>query len=262
MFLIWEQCHFIVKEGIVLEYKILGKWIKVDQAKIDVIAKLPPLISMKGERCNDFLGTCRIISAIHERYLLGGCFFVQIALEETVFEFDTNFVKAFLFLKEKLVSAQIIIASKSSIPFEMMCDSIGLALGSFLRQRKNKLFHLAYYVRKTLNRAQNNYTITEQTDHATLRYLMAKKEAKPHFIWWLLLLQEFDFEVKDRKDCKNQVADHLSQLKLSVALAKQRAIDEAFPNDLVMMLSRLKPWYEDYANYLVCGIVIDVLKHY
>lgn len=100
-------------------------------------------------------------------------------------------------------------------------------------------------------------------DHATLSYLMAKKEEKLHLIWWLLLLQEFDFEVMVRKDCKNQVADHLSQLKLSVALAKERAIDEAFLNDLVMMLSRgLTPWYDDYANYLVCGIVLDVLKHY
>ena len=37
------------------------------------------------------------------------------------------------------------------------------------------------------------------TDHSALRYLMAKKDAKPRLIRWVLLLQEFDFEVKDRK---------------------------------------------------------------
>ncbi|GJZ00321.1 reverse transcriptase domain-containing protein [Tanacetum coccineum] len=40
--LIWEKCHFMVKEGIVLGYKISKNGIEVDRAKVDVIAKLPP----------------------------------------------------------------------------------------------------------------------------------------------------------------------------------------------------------------------------
>ncbi|KAF3634668.1 hypothetical protein FXO38_25027 [Capsicum annuum] len=51
------------------------------------------------------------------------------------------------------------------------------------------------------------------TDHAPLRYLMAKKDAKPRLIRWVLLLQGFDFEVKDNKGCENQVADHLSRME-------------------------------------------------
>ena len=42
---------------------------------------------------------------------------------------------------------------------------------------------------------------------------MAKKGAKPRLIRWVLLLQEFDFEVRDRKGTKNQVVDHLSRLE-------------------------------------------------
>ena len=41
---------------------------------------------------------------------------------------------------------------------------------------------------------------------------MAKKDVKPRLIRWVLLLQEFDFEVLDRKGTENQVADHLSRL--------------------------------------------------
>ena len=49
------------------------------------------------------------------------------------------------------------------------------------------------------------------TDHSALRYLMAKKDAKPRLIRWVLLLKEFYFEVLDRKGTENQVADHLSR---------------------------------------------------
>lgn len=51
------------------------------------------------------------------------------------------------------------------------------------------------------------------TDHIALRYLMEKKDAKPRLIRWVLLLQEFDFKFKDRKGCKNQVANQLSRLE-------------------------------------------------
>ena len=50
-------------------------------------------------------------------------------------------------------------------------------------------------------------------DHSALRYLMAKKDEIPRLIRWVLLLQEFDFEVMDRKETENQVADHLSRLE-------------------------------------------------
>jgi hypothetical protein len=37
------------------------------------------------------------------------------------------------------------------------------------------------------------------TDHAALKYLLTKKDAKPHLIRWTLLLQEFDLEIRDKK---------------------------------------------------------------
>lgn len=51
------------------------------------------------------------------------------------------------------------------------------------------------------------------TDHAVIRFLMSKPEAKPRLTRWILLLQEFDITIVDRKWSKNNVADHLSRLE-------------------------------------------------
>ena len=51
------------------------------------------------------------------------------------------------------------------------------------------------------------------TDHAAIKYLMTKKEAKPRLIRWVQLLQEFDLQIKDKKGCDNVIDDHLSRVE-------------------------------------------------
>jgi len=69
------------------------------------------------------------------------------------------------------------------------------------------------------------------TDHVALRYLMVKKDAKPRFIRWVLLLQEFDFEVKDRRGCENQVAHHFSRLECKENDELEIDINDVFPDE-------------------------------
>nr|GEW75597.1 reverse transcriptase domain-containing protein [Tanacetum cinerariifolium] len=51
------------------------------------------------------------------------------------------------------------------------------------------------------------------TDHSALKYLLPKQDAKPRLLWWILLLQEFDIIIRDKKGEENLAADHLSRLE-------------------------------------------------
>ncbi|XP_075091762.1 uncharacterized protein LOC142171936 [Nicotiana tabacum] len=93
------------------------------------------------------------------------------------------------------------------------------------------------------------------TDHSVLKYMMSKKESKPRLMRWVLLLQEFNLEIKDRKGKKNQVAYHLSRLEKPPA--KIVDIREEFPDEQIFYIAAIfdRPsWYADIANYL-CGMI-------
>ncbi|XP_049410539.1 uncharacterized protein LOC125873712 [Solanum stenotomum] len=165
-------------------------------------------------------------------------------------------------LKENLIEAPILIAPNWEMPFELMCDASDVVVGEVLGQRKEKVFHFAYYSSKTLDSAQVNYTMTKKdmlalvfsfykfrshlvgikiivyNDHASIRYLFNKKDAKSKLIRWILLLQKFDIEIKDRKESENQIA-HLSRLKSSSHVLDEGEICEEFPNEQLLALSNI-----------------------
>ncbi|CAN6697883.1 unnamed protein product [Malus baccata var. baccata] len=148
-----------------------------------------------------------------------------------------------------------------------------------LGQRVNKLPHVIYYASRTLNDAQLNYSTTEKellaivfalekfrsylvgskvivfSDHAALRYLMTKKDAKPCLIRWILLLQEFDLEVRDKKGSDNVVADHLSRLNENHGVGQPLPLNESFPDEQLVVVQEKEPWYADFVNYLACGVM-------
>ncbi|CAM8963974.1 unnamed protein product [Rhodiola kirilowii] len=179
-----------------LSHVLARRGVEVDKAKVQVIEQLPPPRDQREVR--SFLG-------------------------------HADCLEAFEKLKKALVSAPIVQPPNWNLPFELMCDASDYAIGAVLGQRVDKRLHVVYYVSKVLDSAQLNYTTTEKellavvyafekfrpylvgsqtivyTDHAAIKYLMAKKDAKPRLIRWILLLKEFNIEIKDKKGVENVV---------------------------------------------------------
>ena len=152
-----------------------------------------------------------------------------------------------------------------------MCDASDFAVGAILGPRIDKKPTVICYTSKTLADAQLNYTTTEKEllaiifalekfrpyvlgskiivymDHAALKYLLSKKEAKPRLIRWVLLLQEFDLKIKDKKGRENSVADHLSRLHTT----SSGEISDTFPNEQLLAIVTKVPWFAHIVNYLV-----------
>ncbi|GJX57318.1 reverse transcriptase domain-containing protein [Tanacetum coccineum] len=230
----WEKCHFMVKEGIVLGHKISKSRIEVDKAKVDFITKLPHPVASNPEASQRNLA---------------------------------------------------VISQLLSLPFEIMCDASDFAVGAVLGQRKTKHFQPIHYASKTMTEAQAHYTTTEKellavvyafekfrpylvlsksivyTDHSALKYLFAKQDAKPRLLRWILLLQEFDVEIRDKKGAENLAADHLSRLENPhQSELEKKEITETFPLETLGMVTFRgddnAPWFADFANYHAGNFVI------
>ncbi|GJR79188.1 reverse transcriptase domain-containing protein [Tanacetum coccineum] len=134
-----------------------------------------------------------------------------------------NSCLAFKTLKKKLTEAPTLVAPEWDLPFKIMCDACDFTVGLVMGKRKAKHFQPIHYASKTMTDTQAHYTTTEKdllavvyafekfrsylvlskiivyTDHSALKYLLAKQDAKPRLLQWILLLQEFDVIIRDKK---------------------------------------------------------------
>ncbi|GJV33895.1 reverse transcriptase domain-containing protein [Tanacetum coccineum] len=119
-----------------------------------------------------------------------------------------------------------------------------------------------HYASKTMTDAQAHYTMTEKellavvyafekfrpylvlsktivyTDHSALKYLLAKQDSKPRLLRWILLLQEFDVVISDKKGAEKLAADHLSRLENPhQSDLEKKEITETFPLETLGMVT-------------------------
>ena len=215
----WGKCHFMVNQGIVLGHIISNRGIKVDKAKIELISKLPSRTNVNIVR--QFLGHVGFYRRFIKDFSKIAKPLYKLLEKDAKFAWDDECQRSFEELKAYLTTAPIVRAPNWQLPFEVMCDASDLAIGAVLGQREEGKPYMVYYASKTLNGAQRNYTTTKKellavvyaldkfcaylvgsdivifTDHSTLKYLLTKKKSKARLIRWVLLLQEFNLQIKD-----------------------------------------------------------------
>ncbi|RVW80373.1 Retrovirus-related Pol polyprotein from transposon 17.6 [Vitis vinifera] len=271
----WEKCHFMVQQGIVLGHVISKNGIEVDKAKVELIVKLPPPTNVKGIR--QFLGHVGFYRRFIKDFSKISKPLCELLVKDAKFVWDEKCQKSFEELKQFLTTAPIVRAPNWKLPFEVMCDASDLAMGAVFGQREDGKPYVIYYASKTLNEAQRNYTTTKKellavvfaldkfraylvgssivvfTDHSALKYLLTKQDAKARLIRWILLLQEFNLQIRDKNGVENVVADHLSRLVIAHD-SHGLPINDDFPEESLMSID-VAPWYSHIANYLVTGEV-------
>ena len=251
----------------------LRKGIEVDKAKVELIVKLPSPTTIKGVR--QFLGYAGFYRRFIKDFSNLSKPLCELLAKDAKFVWDERCQNSFDQLKKILTTTPIVKAPNWQLPFELMCDASDFAIGAVLGQREDGKPYVIYYASKTLNEAQRNYTTIEKellavvfaldkfraylvgsfiivfTDHSALKYLLTKQDAKARLIRWILLLQEFDLQIKDKKGVENVVADHLSRLVITHN-SYSLPINDDFPEESLMFLVKTS-WYAHIANYLVTG---------
>ncbi|RDX88289.1 Retrovirus-related Pol polyprotein, partial [Mucuna pruriens] len=254
----FEKCHFMVIEGIVLGHLVSSRGIEVDKSKIDIITSLPKPTSVQR-----FIKNFSKLTLPLSRLLQ----------KDMDFNFDQPCMEAFQELKNRLTSAPILQSPNWDLPFELMCDASNSALGVVLGQRAGvgQPMHVIAYASRTMDSTQQNYTTTKKellaivfvldkfrsyllgsrivvfSDHAALKYLLKMPDAKPRLIRWILLLQEFDIEIRDKKGAENLVADHLSRIEREEDLMPIR---DQFLDEQLLHIKTSTPWFADICNYV------------
>jgi len=173
-------------------------------------------------------------------------------------------------LKEKFIFAPIVTAPNLKFNFEIICDA------------KERIFQVIHYASKVLNETQTNYTTIKKellaivyafenlqsyligskvivfTNHDAIKYLLTKLYYKPRLIQWILLLQEFDLDIKDKKGCENNVTDHLSRLANNEVIALEPEVLAQFSYEKLLVIEE-RPWLTDMANLIAFG---EILKNF
>ncbi|KAK1613754.1 hypothetical protein QYE76_019271 [Lolium multiflorum] len=276
----WEKCHFMVNEGIVLGHKISERGIEIDRAKVEAIEKMPCPRDVKGIR--SVLGHAGFYRRFIKDFSKISKPLTNLLQKDVPFVFDDDCNEAFETLKKALTIAPIVQPPYWNLPFEIMCDASDFAVGAILGQRVDKKLNVIHYASKTLDTAQKNYATTEKefldvvfacdkfrpyivdlkvtihADHAAIRYLMEKKDAKPRLIIWVLLLQEFDLHIVDRKGAENYVADNLPRLE-NISY-DPILVNDSFPNEQLaaIKMSSRGSSSEDHELQRRCELLRDL----
>ena len=226
------KCAFGVTSGTLLGHIVRKEGIAVDPRKIDAIKKSPTPKNAKA--LGQFLGQLRWHNRML-RHLADFATPLHIAVHRTPFRWTKTEDKAYAALKIMMSQASVVQPPDWTRPFHVFVDASDIAIGSALMQHTApKWYWPVYYSSRKLSTVERNYSTMERValgmiyninkfwhyllgkkftfhvDHATL---LSKQAVRGTLALWMLLLQEFDFDIQHRPGTQHAVEDYLSRIE-------------------------------------------------
>ncbi|KFK29168.1 hypothetical protein AALP_AA7G098200 [Arabis alpina] len=163
--------------GIELGHKVSEDGIEVDRAKIEDMTSLQPPNCVKSVR--SFHGHAGFYRRFIKDFSKIARPLTTLLCKDVKFVFTADCLAAFKQIKQALGSAPTVQPPDWTLPFEVMCDASGFAVGAVLSQKKDKKLHVIYYASRTLDDAQRNYATTEKE---LLAVVFAFEKFRPYLI--------------------------------------------------------------------------------
>ena len=260
-----EKCFLAMTKGILLGHKISKRGIQVDYDKIAVIVALEIPTNLKELR--GFLGCVGYYRRFVEGYSFMSSCLTELLKKDIPYTWNEERQSAFLKLKDKLTNAPVLQPPDWEKPFHVDVDVSKFCIGLILSQKdEGSKDHPIYYASRQLNPTEKNYSTTERealgivyackkfrhyllgyntifhTDHNALKYLFNQADLSGRIARWVLLLQEFNFEVKIKPGKVHVNADYLSRLQ---DVTPTLPIEDTFPDEQLFHIQGEESIYFD-----------------
>jgi hypothetical protein len=207
----------------------------MDPVKIARIKNWPTPTKVK-DVCS-FLGFCNF----YRPFIRGFAHLAQplneLTRKDTEWSWEARHQKAFEELKHRVTMEHILAHPVLTDPFELEVDASGFVMGAVLLQKKDGKKHPIAYYSKTLSAAEQNYNINDlkllaivnaldhwrpylagsphkiiiYSDHQNLLYWKEPHKISRQVAREVLMLSEYNFEIRHIKGISNRRADALSQ---------------------------------------------------
>lgn len=228
-----SKCHFVVDEVDYLGHKVSKRGVEPDSSKVMAVRDYPVPKCVREVR--SFLGVAGYYRRFIENFAKLGKPLFDLTKQNTTFNWTPACQTAFDTLKEKLLTAPVLVFPNFQKPFILATDASNQAIGAVLSQEIDGEEHPVAYASRTLFPAEKNYSTTEQemlalvwstkyfrcyllgrpfkviTDHSALRWMLSLKEPSSRLMRWSLRLAEFDYVVEHKPGKKHTNADGLSR---------------------------------------------------
>ncbi|XP_052723783.1 uncharacterized protein LOC128193738 [Vigna angularis] len=150
-------------------------------------------------------------------------------------------------VKQKLVDI-VCLAMTSMVPPLHKVKTKGAQKSKAQRRERSTTREPSYF--EHVDAFHATYESSSARNHAAIKYLLTKPDSKPCLIRWLLLLQEFDMEIRDKKGSENLIANHLSRLVNKEVTSKESKIWESFSGETLIndLYKEMSEWRDEYAR--------------